>query len=682
MKNIVPLPRIALVILLAVFLLTLSSFPGFAQTQSSRPVYQRLYTTLGGYQESLPVDYEKNPTKRYPLLIFLHGSGERGDGSPADLSKLLRNGPFKLINERKFPDKFKVGGKEFSFIVVAPQVTGSSGSNAAIAALISHCLKTYRVDEERIYITGLSLGGLMSYNYVGSKKAAADKIAAALFVCPNANSIEGRAGNIASSNLPVWLTNNDQDNLAKIANAIKTVDMINANNPAPRAKITIFNKTGHDAWSKTYSTGFKENGMNVYEWMLTYTNKRTGTPAPVVVAVPPVVDAGGNKIITLPEDSVVLQGNASATNGAGIKTYEWLYTSGPAAPVIVSSSQKSTAVKKLLQGTYVFTLKATDSNGNSASGSVTITVKPAPVPLTASAGADQVLTMPADNVSLNATGSFAGTGQSIASYLWTRLSGPKNSGNVSKPANAITPLLSLIPGEYAYQLTITDNNGKTMQDTVNVTVHYKAGSLRANAGRDTVLTIAQAKSMILDGSNSTAPAGARMSCGWSRISGPGAHAAVMYPSTNLVTGTATKVAGVYVYQLTIGDEKRNRSKDTVIITVVDTKPSARVAPADNENNMVAAIPATSVNGNDIQLSVWPNPVITAVRIYIEGNATGSGLIKVYDLQGRLVKHSSFVKQPAAHPVITIPAAGLPAGAYILQVEMNGKIQKAIRFIKQ
>ncbi|MGN6495261.1 MAG: PKD domain-containing protein [Agriterribacter sp.] len=899
-----------------------------AQVQTIKPVYQRLYTTLGGFYESLPVDYASQPNKKYPLLIFLHGAGEKGDGSPAQLPRVLRNGPPRVISQGKFPSKFLVNGQEFSFIVVAPQVNGSSGSNSAIGAMIEYCIKNYRVDEQRIYITGLSLGGLMTYNFVGYKKEVTARIAATLLVCPNAVSVETRANVIASSNLPVWLTNNDGDNAAKIGNATKTVNMINAYNPNPRVRFTIFNKVGHDAWTKTYDPAFKEDGKNVYEWMLGYTNKRNGstsTPPPVVVAAPPVANAGADKIITLPLDSVVLTGSVSTTGTATIKTYQWNYAGGSSAPVIKSPSQKSTVVKTQTEGTYIFTLKVTDSNGNSDLDSVSVMVKPAPVKpeapkpdttkpdttkpdttkpgttnpdtskpdtvkptpvqyLVANAGADQTIILPATAATLNASASAAGTGRTIAAYAWKKLSGPVNAGNVAAAKSIITSVTGFVPGTYTYQLTVTDNAGSAKMDTVKVTVQYTHGVLKADAGRDTTLILPQSF-MPLNGSNSTAPAGSTVSAAWKRISGPGSSSAVMYPSSNLVTTASKPAAGTYVYQLTLRDEKKNQSTDLVTIvvknieevvaepikqltanaganqavtlpvnqaildgsasfagtnqtiasyawkrlsgpvnrgnltvanaavtavkdlvpgtysyqlTVTDNAGESKMdtitvavqykngvlkadagkdttlilpqgfmpldgsnstAPAgssitaawkrisgpgsssavmypssnlvttagrptpgtyvyqltlrDEKNNQstdlitvvvketgvssrtastvssyssataaVAPANATAVNNNQIELSIKPNPVAATMYVQVENNATGNGLLKVFDLQGRLIKYKAFSKQSSGSATLSMEVSDLRSGAYILQADLNGTAQKAARFIKQ
>src|SRR5690606_19390599 len=110
-----------------------------------------------------PVSYASEPDKKFPLIVFLHGNGERGDGSPTQLPRVLANGPPRLINQGKFPSSFNSNGENFSFIVISPQMKEITNILKAIDSLVKHCIKKYRVDEDRIYITGLSLGGYMSW---------------------------------------------------------------------------------------------------------------------------------------------------------------------------------------------------------------------------------------------------------------------------------------------------------------------------------------------------------------------------------------------------------------------------------------------------------------------------------------------------------------------------------------
>src|SRR5690606_7386519 len=142
-----------------------SSFAQYQKTQKA--VYKKMGSYVNAYYESLPVDYAANPTKKYPLLIFVHGKGEIGNGSTSALPLVLRNGPPKLLNQGLFPSGFNVGGQSHSFIVISPQLNtyDYSLSTTFISQILDYCKSQYRVDEQRIYIPGLSMGGLIGWRY-------------------------------------------------------------------------------------------------------------------------------------------------------------------------------------------------------------------------------------------------------------------------------------------------------------------------------------------------------------------------------------------------------------------------------------------------------------------------------------------------------------------------------------
>src|SRR6476661_8283636 len=78
---------------------------------------------INGFWEYLPRNYVADAPKRYPLLIFIHGSGEQGSTQDmTTLSLVLRNGPPKLIQAGDFPDSFSVNGSSYKFIVICPQI--------------------------------------------------------------------------------------------------------------------------------------------------------------------------------------------------------------------------------------------------------------------------------------------------------------------------------------------------------------------------------------------------------------------------------------------------------------------------------------------------------------------------------------------------------------------------------
>ena len=137
----------------------------FAQVQTPR--YLSMTPLSNAYYEYLPQGYSTSGSQKYPLMIFVHGSGETGDGSPAQISRVLRNGPPKLIDQGIFPNSFTVKGQTFRFIVLSPQFT-IWPDDINIDDIINYAIKNYNVHTSRIYLTGLSMGGGVVWQYAGA----------------------------------------------------------------------------------------------------------------------------------------------------------------------------------------------------------------------------------------------------------------------------------------------------------------------------------------------------------------------------------------------------------------------------------------------------------------------------------------------------------------------------------
>ncbi|HUQ97076.1 MAG TPA: PHB depolymerase family esterase, partial [Chitinophagaceae bacterium] len=346
--------------LLILFLYLASSIlPASAQNLVQTPVYKEVNYAIGGYYESLPLDY-KTTTKKYPLLIFIHGIGELGDGSAAELPRILKHGVPKLINRNLMPNSFTVGGVTSSFIYVSPQFRANYRDAAAVASLIDYCVAKYRVDESRIYLTGLSMGGGISWIYAGKSTANAKRLAALLVVAGNTNASSGGVANIASTNLPVWATHNSDDPVVPCSNSINWQKGLNAYSPAinPKALLNIFNSTSHDAWSKTYDPAFKPNGLNVYEWLLSHKRSSDAVPA----NKPPMSDAGADQVLELPNTSTMLIGSGKDADGT-IVSYKWEKVSGPNGGEITRNENAITMAISLEKGTYTFRLTVKDNDG-------------------------------------------------------------------------------------------------------------------------------------------------------------------------------------------------------------------------------------------------------------------------------------------------------------------------------
>lgn len=253
----------------------------FSFGQQHNPVYDNsISEAVKAYYEYLPQGYPAAGIK-YPMILFVHGLGEKGPGTSATLPLVLRNGIPRLINEGNFPVSFTVGGQTFKFIVISPQFGGSGFPSVNdINNMINYAIARYPIDINRIYLTGLSMGGAVTWYYPGYNSYFASRIAAIVPICGATTVSQNDANNIANSNLPVWATHNSGDPQIDPNVTIGMVDLINnrATPPNPLAKKTIFQANGHDAWTQTYNPNFRENGLNVYEWMLQYRRNFTVLP--------------------------------------------------------------------------------------------------------------------------------------------------------------------------------------------------------------------------------------------------------------------------------------------------------------------------------------------------------------------------------------------------------------------
>lgn len=224
---------------------------------------------VGGYYSALPAQYHKN-AEVYPVIIFIHGGGQYGNGD-SDLHRVLNEAIPELLHQKRFPAKFTISGSAYSFLVLAPQFL-MNPTNEQVLSFINYAKKKYRIDNSRIYLVGFSEGGR-----IGCDVAAAypEQFAAlvAMAGVSKSEDVESKCKNIADNKLPVWLLHNDEDQLMDVDLTRQFVSLINSFSPAIVPKYTEFLPYGlwnHDAWTKATDPAFKEGGMNIYEWMLQY----------------------------------------------------------------------------------------------------------------------------------------------------------------------------------------------------------------------------------------------------------------------------------------------------------------------------------------------------------------------------------------------------------------------------
>lgn len=184
-----------------------------------------------GYLESLPADYASDPDKRWPLVIFLHGSGERG----SDLKKVTKHGPTKMVE----------AGREFPFVLLSPQCPeGYWWDPAPLNLWLDQVVEKYRVDPERIYLTGLSMGGGGTWRWA---QRAPERFAAIVPVCGGGD--PGQAAVL--KDLPIWAFHGALDTAVPPAKSEEMIAAIKAAGGQPR--FTLYPDVAHDSWVGAYA---------------------------------------------------------------------------------------------------------------------------------------------------------------------------------------------------------------------------------------------------------------------------------------------------------------------------------------------------------------------------------------------------------------------------------------------
>jgi N-acetylneuraminic acid mutarotase len=191
----------------------------------------------------------------------------------------------------------------------------------------------------------------------------------------------------------------------------------------------------------------------------------------------PISIAGPDQVVSLPTDSISIDGTASYDPDGKIVEWFWKKISGPASFNIVTPRTAKTSVRNLVAGTYQFELKVIDDGGLSAKDTINVSVHSTTSnhPPTAKAGKDQTITLPTSSVNLDGAGS-SDPDNNIANYQWSKISGPPAFNIVH--ANAVqTPVNNLQQGVYEFELTVSDSDGLSSNDTVQITVNDQAPTI-------------------------------------------------------------------------------------------------------------------------------------------------------------------------------------------------------------
>lgn len=196
------------------------------------------------YLLHLPGDYNKDGTERWPLILFLHGRGERG----SDLELVKKHGIPKIVEERE----------DFPFITVSPQCPEASYwpvETDNLVALLDEVTANYAVDPKRIYLTGLSMGG---YGAWMMAMVYPDRFAALAPICGGGVPVMA----YRLKDVPVWTFHGAKDETVPIGESERMVNALRQ--CGGDVRFTVYPDADHDSWTETYQN------PELYEWFLSH----------------------------------------------------------------------------------------------------------------------------------------------------------------------------------------------------------------------------------------------------------------------------------------------------------------------------------------------------------------------------------------------------------------------------
>ncbi len=241
--------NLALIVLILAFLVSLTG-ASYAAAAAEPQIGQQEHTFEAQivktvrlkYLLFLPRGYGENPQQKWPLILFLHGAGERGD----DLALVKVHGIPKIVEQRE----------DFPFMAVSPQCPKFSWWTSeleALNALLDKITAEYAVDTDRIYLTGLSMGGFGTWHMAMMYP---ERFAAIAPICGGGDPEKARV----LEDIPVWVFHGAKDEVVSPEESEKMVEALKE--CGGDVRFTLYPEAGHDSWTQTY------DNPELYEWFL------------------------------------------------------------------------------------------------------------------------------------------------------------------------------------------------------------------------------------------------------------------------------------------------------------------------------------------------------------------------------------------------------------------------------
>lgn len=626
-----------------------------AVTYASGQQVQKNFTTSSnvyiGFYQYTPTDYNtEDQSIKHPLIIFFHGGGEVGDGKTL-LPKVLANGIPQAINAGQTM-RFTWNGKTETFLVLSPQLSWNYGEWVPMYAdeLIKYAKENLRIDTNRIFLTGLSLGGGGTWTYPATSLNYAKKLAAIGISCGQCQNYAVDWCNIAKANLPVWAFHAADDGSSAPVNCTNvSVAGVNACSPVVKPIVTIWPTGGHGIWGRVYSADHSWQNPNLYEWFL-------GQDKSLPPNRRPLANAGPNLTISTAKASVNLSGAYSKDMDGKLVRFLWRQTAGPVTGNIAKreSVDGVTGITGLTNaGVYTFELKAIDDRADWSLATMNVTVVNGAVPNippVSEAGADQSVIYPEAN--LNGAASYDPDG-TVSTYQWRKVAGPLVY-NISGSNTATPQITDLLIGSYEFELETTDNLGAKSTDRV----------------------VVNASSMILP-------------------------VKLLYFRGNK-TQRATQL--VWATQNEEGHERYDveGSEDGAHFQAIHTRPASNNGSSQNQysyadltgypsyrlkitgaNNKItySDIIRIKQQSDNVTLDYFPNPVQHTLSVLITNNEKGVVQVRLLTLDGKLAKQQQWMKQQELFTG-TIDTRSLSSGIYLMEISVGNNWREVRKVVKE
>jgi predicted peptidase len=208
------------------------------------------------YLLHLPRGYRAHPNRLWPLIMFLHGSDERGD----DIELVKKHGIPRIAEQQR----------DFPFIAVSPQCPARAGWQFYLPTLndlLAHVSSTYAVDPEQVYLTGISMGGYGTWHLAAKYP---HQFAAIVPICGGGYKSYGfPAQACLLRDTPVWAFHGAMDMIVPVEESKRVIDVIRSCGGAVR--FTLYPDAGHDVWTRTYQN------PELYTWLLRHRRSARGS---------------------------------------------------------------------------------------------------------------------------------------------------------------------------------------------------------------------------------------------------------------------------------------------------------------------------------------------------------------------------------------------------------------------